>query len=59
LGSVIVVPLVLLMVAQAVGVFYFSLWLAFVLGLLLWAIDAVLLWLGGRIFQRSEMIAHL
>ncbi len=59
LGSAIVVPLVLLMVAQAVGVFYFSLWLALLLGLLFWIIDAVLLWLGARTFQRREMIARL
>ncbi len=38
---------------------YFSLWLALLLGSLLWVMDTVLLWLGGRTFQRSEMIARL
>ena len=52
LGSAIVVPLLLLMFAQAVGIFYLNLWLSLLLGLCLWTIDGVLLWLGGRLFRR-------
>jgi ABC-2 type transport system permease protein len=58
-GSVMVVPMVLLMIAQALGVLYFNLWLTLLLGLLLWSIDGVLLWLGGRVFRRSWMVSRL
>jgi len=47
------------MVAQATGVVYFNLWLAFLLGLLFWIIDGVLLWLSEHANQRLEMISHL
>jgi len=58
-GSVMVAPMLLLMIGQALGVLYFSLGLALLLGLMLWSIDGVLLWLGGRTFRRSEMVTHL
>jgi ABC-2 type transport system permease protein len=59
LGAIVVLPIVLLVIAQATGVIYFSIWLVFLLGLILWAIDAVLLWFGGRTFRRSELAARL
>src|SRR5581483_770690 len=59
LGSTIVVPMLLLMFAQAVGVFYLNLSLALLLGLLLWVLDAVLLWLGARLFRRGAMMVRL
>ena len=59
LGGVIVVPMVALVLGQATGVIYFSVSLVLLLGLILWLIDAALLWLGVRTFRRSEIIARL
>jgi ABC-2 type transport system permease protein len=59
LGSVVVLPVVLLVIGQATGVMYFDLGLVVLLGLVLWAIDAALLWLGIRLFRRAELIAQL
>jgi len=55
LGAVLVLPVVLLVIGQATGVMYFNSGLVLLLGLVFWAVDAVLLWLGGRIFRRSEL----
>lgn len=59
LGAVVVLPILLLIIAQAMGVMYFSLVLVLLLGLLFWLIDAVLLWFGRRTFRRSELIARM
>ena len=59
LGAVVVVPILLLLVGQMTGVMYFSVGLVFLLGLVLWAIDAALFWFGARSFQRAEVIARL
>lgn len=59
LGGMVVLPLLLLIVGQVSGVIYFSVWLTALLGLLLWGVDALLLWFGARLFRRNEMIARL
>lgn len=59
IGAVVVVPVLMLLIAQITGAMYFSLSWVLLLGLLLWGVDAVLLWLGGRSFQRGEIIARL
>jgi ABC-2 type transport system permease protein len=59
IGAAVVVPVLLLVVGQMSGVMYFSLGLVLLLGLVLWGIDAALLWFGGRTFQRGEVIARL
>jgi len=59
LGGVVVLPVVALVVAQAVGVIYLSVWLVAGLGLVLWLAAAALLWAGARRFRRAEMIARL
>lgn len=59
MGALLVLPVILLVLGQAAGVIYFSPWLVVLLGLVLWALDAALLWLGGRIFQRSALAARL
>jgi ABC-2 type transport system permease protein len=58
LGTAVVLPIVLLLVGQATGVMYFSVGLVFLLGLILWVVDATLLWFGIKTFQRSELVAH-
>lgn len=57
-GAMVVLPLVILMISQAVGVIYLSVGFVF-LGLGCWIIDAGLLWLSVKLFQRSEIIARL
>jgi ABC-type Na+ efflux pump permease subunit len=59
LGSMVVIPIVLLMLGQVGGVLYFNIELVLILGLLLWGVDIGLLWYGARSFQRSELIAQL
>jgi len=59
LGGVVVLPIILLVVAQATGVMYFSTWLVALLGLVFWAIDALLLWVGRRTFRRSKLATQM
>jgi ABC-type Na+ efflux pump permease subunit len=59
LGAVVVLPIVILVVAQAAGVMYFSTWLVFLLGLLFWIVAALLLWFGARTFRRAELAVRL
>jgi ABC-2 type transport system permease protein len=59
LGAIVVLPIVLLVIGQAMGVMYFSTWLVLLLGLVLWVVDAALLWFGGRTFQRQELATRL
>jgi ABC-2 type transport system permease protein len=59
LGGVVVLPLVLLLLSQITGLLHLSPGLLLVGGLLLWIIDAGLLWYGARTFQRGELIARL
>ncbi len=58
IAGVIVLPILLLMVAQISGAMYLSVWLTALLGLVFWLIAAVLLWFGVRTFKRSEIIAR-
>lgn len=58
-GSLVVLPVVILLLGQAVGVIYFSVWLTLGLGLALWIISLVLLYYGKRTFHRTELIARL
>lgn len=57
MGSMVVLPVVLLLFGQISGVMYFSVGLVLLLGLVVWLIDGLLLWLGGRSFRRGELLA--
>jgi len=59
LGGMVVIPVVLLVVGQLAGVVYLSVPFVFLVGLVLWLIDAAVLWFGVRTFRRSEIIARL
>jgi ABC-type Na+ efflux pump permease subunit len=59
IGGVVVVPVLALVLGQATGALYFNVGVVLLIGLVLWLIDAGLLWLGVRTFRRSEMIAQL
>ena len=59
LGAVLVLPLIMLVVGQGMGVIYFSLGLVILLGLILWLLDLGLLWWGSRTFRRAELFSRL
>jgi ABC-type Na+ efflux pump permease subunit len=59
IGTVVVLPIVILVIGQVTGVMYFSVGVVALLGVVFWAVDAVLLWIGVRAFQRGELIARL
>lgn len=59
LGSVVVLPLLLLIFGQLAGVMYFDMGAVLLLGLALWAIDAALIRAGSRVFRRGRLIARL
>ena len=56
MGGLVVLPVLLLMVGQISGVMYFSLGVVLIVGLAIWLIDAVLLWLASRSFCRNELM---
>lgn len=58
-GSMIVLPVVVVIVSQFAGLVYFSVGFVLIAGLILWLIDLALLWFGARIFQRGEIMAKL
>ena len=58
-GGIVVIPVLLLIFGQLTGAMYFSNWVVFLIGLILWLINIVLIWLGSRIFRRDRMIARL
>lgn len=59
IGSLIVLPVTGLIIAQLSGALYLNLIFVFLMGLGLWLIDAGLFWFGRRTFQRSVLIARL
>ena len=58
-GGMVVLPILLLVFGQIAGVMYFSIGVVLLLGLLLWGIDAALIWFGSRTFRRGSLIARL
>lgn len=58
-GAIVVLPVVFLAVSQFTGVLFLSLWVVVLVGLIVWAIDALVLWFGARTFRRTEVIAKL
>lgn len=59
LGGAVVLPILFLVVGQITGLLYFNLVVVALLGLFLWAVDAVLLWYGSRTFRRDALLARL
>lgn len=56
IGGMVVLPVLLLMVGQISGVMYFSLGVVLLVGLVIWLIDAVLLWYASKSFRRGELM---
>ena len=59
LGSVIVLPIVGMLLAQVGGLLYFNVGVVFLLGLALWIITALILFVGIRQFERDAIFARL
>jgi ABC-2 type transport system permease protein len=55
-GGLVVLPVLLLVFGQVSGVMYFSVSLVFLMGLVIWLLDGLLLWLGSRSFRRSRLM---
>jgi ABC-2 type transport system permease protein len=55
-GGLVVLPVILLVFGQVSGVMYFSVRLVFVLGLVIWLLDGLLIWLGSRSFRRGRLL---
>ena len=58
-GGLVVLPVLVLMIGQISGVMYFSLGLVFLVGLVIWIIDAGFLWFASKSFRRSELMTKL
>lgn len=58
-SGLLVLPIVLLVVGQAAGVIYLSVELVVVLGVVIWLVDAALIWLGVKQFSRSALISRI
>jgi ABC-2 type transport system permease protein len=58
IAGVIVLPLLILMIAQITGVMYLSLALTFLLGFVFWLVAGILLYFGVRTFRRDEIITR-
>jgi ABC-2 type transport system permease protein len=56
IGGLVVLPVVLLVVMQTTGLMYFSVGLVFLLGLVIWLLDGLLIWLGSRSFHRGRLL---
>jgi ABC-2 type transport system permease protein len=55
-GGLVVLPVILMVFGQVSGVMYFSGTLVFLLGLVIWLLDGLLLWFGSRSFRRSRLM---
>ena len=58
-GGLVVLPVLALMIGQISGVMYFSLGLVLIVGLVIWLIDAGLLWFASKSFRRGELMTKL
>lgn len=56
IGSLVVLPVVLMVFGQLSGLMHFSVSLTFLLGLVIWLLDGLLIWLGSRSFRRSRLL---
>ena len=58
MGGLILLPFIAVMVGQMTGVMYFGPAVVVLLGLVLWLISALLLWVGARTLSREAMLTR-
>ena len=56
LGSVVVVPVLLLVFGQVSGLMYFNVIVVLLLGLVIWLLNSLLLWFSSRGFRRGKLL---
>jgi ABC-type Na+ efflux pump permease subunit len=59
MGSLVVLPMIMLLIGQISGVFYLHVGFVALLGLALWLLDVLLFWLATHYFRRSRLIERL
>jgi ABC-type Na+ efflux pump permease subunit len=59
IGSLVVLPVVLLVVGQAAGAFILSNWLVALLGLVLWVLNVIIFMIAAATFRRTALMARL
>jgi ABC-type Na+ efflux pump permease subunit len=59
LSGIVVLPIVVLLIAQLAGVIFLGPAITFVLGAVIWVLDAGLIWFGVKTFRREELLARL
>jgi ABC-2 type transport system permease protein len=59
LAAVVVLPGTMLFGTLLVGLMNYGAWLGVLLGLVIWAIDAALIWSGRRSFRRSRLATQM
>lgn len=58
-SSMIVIPVILLIVAQMAGIIYLNVPTLLIMGAVVWIAALIVLWIGAKRFQRGELIARL
>ena len=58
-SGLLVLPVGVLVIAQATGLIYLSVGLVFALGVVIWLIDAGLIWIGTKQFSRSSLMTRI
>lgn len=56
LGALVMLPMVLLLAGQWSGMLYFSVTFVFLLGLVIWVLVGMLIWIGSRTFRRGRLM---
>jgi ABC-2 type transport system permease protein len=56
IGNLVVLPIVFLLFGQVSGLTAFSVTMAFLIGLVIWLLDELLIWFGSRSFRRSRLL---
>ena len=57
LGALVMLPVIFLLVAQFSGALFFSVSFVFLLGLVIWLLDILLIWLASRSFHRGRLLS--
>lgn len=58
-GSLVVLPIVILLIGQLSGVFYLHVGFVALLGLGIWLLDGLIFWWATQTFRRGELLARL
>jgi ABC-2 type transport system permease protein len=59
MSTSLAVLVLMMVIGQITGILYLSVGMAFAVGLALWVVDTVLIWLGIRNFRRETLLASL